>query len=47
MIDPPWRTFTYETPFTQEDNYLVVFCVERPSEDDEDGGEMPRQELHS
>ena len=29
MIDPPWRTSTYERPFTQEGNYLVLhLCLE-------------------
>ena len=23
MIDPPWRTSTYERPFIREGNYLV------------------------
>ena len=29
MIDPPWRTSTYERPFTREGNYLVDM-VEAP-----------------
>ena len=28
MIDPPWRTSTYERPFTHEGNYLVELFVD-------------------